>query len=182
MPEDATIAEVDAHCHRLIARIRELRPSGPIIYRPKPSSPGRVAGADTEFAYKTRAGVHKKDVGYDLDRAHVVVSYSSAIAYEAHRMGVPSIVLGPGPARPIMSTSLDDLEHPRLALGRGAPAMDQQPRLVPVHACGVPQRPRLGDDEGDARMYTVVTSFSPLGWNKYARAFVNSFYALFPPD
>ena len=115
VPEEATIADVDEHCHRLIARIRELAPERPIIYRPKPSSPGRTPAPNTEFAYKTREGVHKKDVGYDLERAHVVVSYSSAIAYEAHRMGVPSIVLGPGPARPIMSTSLDDLEHPRLA-------------------------------------------------------------------
>ena len=31
-------------------------------------------------------------------------------------------------------------------------------------------------------MYSVVTSFGPLGWNKYAKAFVDSFYQLFAPD
>ena len=30
-------------------------------------------------------------------------------------------------------------------------------------------------------MYTVVTSFGPLGWNKYAKAFVDSFYEHFDP-
>jgi hypothetical protein len=112
--EDATIADVDAHCEGLVRHIRQLT-DRPVIYRPKPSSPNRTPIGGTEFAYKTRVGVHKKDVGYDLERAHVVVSYSSAICYDAHRIGVPSIVLGGGPARPISSTSLDDIENPRLA-------------------------------------------------------------------
>ena len=115
VPEEATIYEIDVQLHKLVMQIRELAPGRPIIYRPKPSSPNRTAAPETEFAYKTRQGVHKKDVGYDLERAHVVVSYSSAISYEAHRLGIPSIVLGQGPARPIMSTSLDEVEHPRLA-------------------------------------------------------------------
>lgn len=115
VPEHATIGDVDKHCEELVKRIEGLAPGRPVIYRPKPSSKGRHAIEGTEFAYKGRAGVHHKDVGHDLERAHVVVSYSSAICYDAHRIGVPSIVLGGGPARPISSTSLDDIEGPRLA-------------------------------------------------------------------
>lgn len=114
VPETATIADIDAHFKRLVEQIRQLT-DRPVIYRPKPSSPNRTGISGTEFAYKTRQGVNKKDVRYDLDRAHVVVSYSSAISYDAHKIGVPSIVLAGGPARPISSTSLDDIENPRLA-------------------------------------------------------------------
>jgi hypothetical protein len=115
VPESATIGDIDAHCARLVAKIRDIAPHRPVIYRPKPSSKGRKALDGTEFAYKGRTGVHIKDVGHDLDRAHAVVTYNGAISFDAHRLGIPSIVLGSGPGRPISSTSLDEIENPYLA-------------------------------------------------------------------
>ncbi len=113
IPDDAPSSEVDHHCERLIFKIKSMT-DRPVIYRPKPSSPGREAIEGTEFA-RNRDGVHKKDYSYDLNRAWTVVTYNGAICYDANRMGIPSIVLGSGPARPICSTSLDDIEHPHLA-------------------------------------------------------------------
>lgn len=108
------LGDRDQRMRRLIKRIEEISPGRPIIYRPKPSSKDATAIEGTEYA-RGRAGVHVKDLRPDLERAHVVITYNGAICYDANRVGVPSIVLGSGPARPISSTSLDDLEHPRLA-------------------------------------------------------------------
>lgn len=108
------LGDPDERARALVKQLEALTPERPIIYRPKPSWKAARQIEGTEFA-RGRAGVHVKDVKHDLERAHVVVSYSSAICYDAHRIGIPSIVLGGGPARPISSTSLDDIEHPRLA-------------------------------------------------------------------
>jgi len=113
VPESADIGDVDAHCRKVVRRIQACAPGRPIIYRPKPSSKGRQAIEGSEFA--RNRGVPLKDLGHDLDRAWAVVTYNGAICYDANRVGVPSIVLGSGPARPISSTSLEELENPRLA-------------------------------------------------------------------
>jgi hypothetical protein len=115
VPESATIEDVDAHCKALVKKIEEIAPGHPVIYRPKPSSRGREGIEGTEFAYKTRAGVAAKDYAHDLNRAHCVVTYNGAISYDANRMGIPSIVLGSAPARPISSTLLSEIWMPRLA-------------------------------------------------------------------
>lgn len=99
--------------------VEAVRGSGrPIIYRPKPSWDDKETGAvqieGTEWA-RGRPGVGDKDFAYDLRRAHVVITYSSSLCFDAALFGVPSIVLGGAIARPISSTSLDDLENPRVA-------------------------------------------------------------------
>lgn len=117
VPEDAPRSALDEHCEKLIKRMREIT-SRPVIYRPKPSdlSAGKgrkpIAGTETSIG---RKNVNKKDWAYDVERAHAVVTYNGAICVDAHRIGVPSIVLGSAPARPIMSTKLEELEHPYLA-------------------------------------------------------------------
>jgi hypothetical protein len=113
IPEEATIRDVDVVCTRLVSRIKQIT-NRRVIYRPKPSSPDRRPIAGTEWA-RERAGVNKKDVFHDLERASAVVTVNGAICYDAHRIGVPSIVLGSGPARPISSIALEELEQPRLA-------------------------------------------------------------------
>lgn len=98
--------------------IEKIRGSGRhIIYRPKPSwdgEGGAVPIEGTEYA-RGRPGIDVKDVAYDLRRAHVVITFTSSLCFDAVLFGVPSIVLGCAIARPISSTSLEDLETPRLA-------------------------------------------------------------------
>lgn len=118
IPESGTAEDVDRHCQRVIERLQDITARS-IIYRPKPSSKGRQAIEGTEWARERRdsAGreVNKKDVSHDLERASCVVTYNGAISWDAHRIGVPSIVLGSGPGRPISSTTLDDINFPRRA-------------------------------------------------------------------
>lgn len=113
VPENSTAADVDAHCRRIVERVQKIT-TRPVIYRPKPSSRGRAPIKGTEWA-RDRASVDKKDVSYDLDRASCVVTYNGAICWDANRIGVPSIILGGGPARPISSTTLEEINNPRLA-------------------------------------------------------------------
>lgn len=90
--------------------IKDLRgkTKRPIIYRPKPSWHGAVPIEGTEYS-------NGKDYRLAFARAHVLVTYGSNLCYDAALAGVPSIVLGEGIARPISSTSLDEVENPRLA-------------------------------------------------------------------
>lgn len=89
--------------------IDQLKGCGrPIIYRPKPSWRDAKPIKGTEYSTG-------KDFRPAFARSHVLVTYGSNLCYDAVLAGVPSIVLGEGIARPISSTSLDDIESPRLA-------------------------------------------------------------------
>lgn len=91
------------------ALVEQLRGCGrPIIYRPKPSWRDATPIEGTEFS-------RDKDIRPDLRRAHVLITFGSNACFDAVLAGVPAIVLGDGIARPISSTSLDDLENPRRA-------------------------------------------------------------------
>ena len=47
-----------------------------------------------------------------LKNAHCLVTYGSCTSVNALLAGVPAICLGPNPARPVCSRSLDDIENP----------------------------------------------------------------------
>lgn len=91
----------------LIRAIRALTPR-PIIYRPKPSwhDAEAVSGAIFDFGMKTSFRATIED-------AWCVVTHGSIASVEAITGGVPCIILGHAVARPISSTSLDDLPGPR---------------------------------------------------------------------
>ena len=92
----------------VIAEIK-TKSDRPIIYRPKPSWTGAVPIEGTEYDHGS------KDYTAIFARAHALVTYGSNLCYDAALAGVPSIVLGQGVARPISSTSLEEIENPRLA-------------------------------------------------------------------
>ena len=54
-------------------------------------------------------------VGQLMPNAHALVTHGSYISVDALLHGVPSIILGPMVTRPISSTSLAEIERPRLA-------------------------------------------------------------------
>lgn len=80
-----------------------------LIYRPKPSWKEAVPINGARFS--------KGDEGIDdvLRGAHALVTHGSNSCFEAMLAGVPSIVLGDAVAKPISSTSIDDIENPKLA-------------------------------------------------------------------
>lgn len=91
----------------LVASIRR-HTARPIVYRPKPSWKEAQPVAGAEF---DRGGRLEKQ----LARAHVVVTYGSAVVLESLLAGVPSIVLGNAPTRAICSTDIGDIERPLMA-------------------------------------------------------------------
>lgn len=80
-----------------------------ILYRPKPSWKDAVPVPGTIFDDIERS------IESALKGAHALVTYGSNSCYEAVLAGIPCIVLGDAVARPISSTSLDDIEKPRQA-------------------------------------------------------------------
>lgn len=75
----------------------------PIVYRPKPSWADAVPIAGTIFSRPPEA------LGSLLRGAHALVTHGSHAAIDAILAGVPAVVLGPGAARPVASTSLEDI-------------------------------------------------------------------------
>lgn len=80
----------------------------PVLYRPKPSY---MDAKEIEAAEMRRAG----RINDALRDVHAVVTHGSNACFEAVCAGVPCIILGGGVARPISSTSLDDINSPYLA-------------------------------------------------------------------
>jgi hypothetical protein len=89
-------------------RVRDSGPTREIIYRPKPSWRDAVPVQGTRFSTGDETLV---DI---LKDAHVMITHGSNACFEAVLLGVPCIVLGDGVAKPISSTSLDDIEKPLL--------------------------------------------------------------------
>ena len=79
-----------------------------IHYRPKPSY--RDAEPVSNALFDRRGAMHDAMKG-----VHAVVTHGSNACFEAVCAGIPCIVLGPGVARPISSTSLDEIERLRMA-------------------------------------------------------------------
>ena len=80
-----------------------------IVYRPKPSWQAAEPVAGTSYSPREDS-IHKL-----LRGAWCLVTAGSNAAFDAILAGVPAIILGNAIARPISSTSLDDIENPRLA-------------------------------------------------------------------
>lgn len=90
--------------------IKELLPRGrPIIYRPKPSWKEAVEIKGSIFSRG------KESIMDVLAGAHALVTHGSNATFEAMLAGIPSIVLGEAVAKPISSTSLTEIEDPRIA-------------------------------------------------------------------
>ena len=96
----------------LVNEIR-ARTDRPIIYRPKPSWSKATPIEGT--IYSTRKSQDYPNLFDTLRKAHCLITHGSNSCFEAMIYGVPSIVLGDGIARPISSTSLDEIENPKLA-------------------------------------------------------------------
>lgn len=79
-----------------------------IIYRPKPSWKDATPIDGSEFS-------HNGTIRPFMDDAFVLVTYGSNACFDALRAGVPSVILGDGITRSLSSTSLADIDNPRLA-------------------------------------------------------------------
>ncbi len=91
--------------------VRELRQSTerPLVYRPKPS------WSDAVPIIKTTYSGPEEHIGRALTGAWVTVTHGSNACFESVLAGIPCIILGDAVAKPISSTSLGDIENPRLA-------------------------------------------------------------------
>lgn len=90
--------------------VRDLRgeTDRKLIYRPKPSWKEAVPVKKAGFSRPPTS------LAAELDRAHVLITHGSNACFEAILAGVPCIVLGDAVARPISSTSLSEVEAPRI--------------------------------------------------------------------
>jgi hypothetical protein len=86
----------------------EGRTKRPIIYRPKRSWKDAVPITGSKMDKDS-------DLNEQLARAHCLVTHGSNACFEAMLAGVPSIILGDAVAKPISSTSVMEIEKPRLA-------------------------------------------------------------------
>lgn len=92
----------------LVKHIRALT-DRPIIYRPKPSWRDAKPVPGTEFSQ------NRHELWDCMKRSHVMITHSSNACFDAVLAGLPAIVLGEGIAKPISSTSVEDIDHPRRA-------------------------------------------------------------------
>jgi hypothetical protein len=103
------LADPTMYAKKVRGWIRERDQERLIVYRPKPS--WRDAKPVVGMEYSTSA----QSMTECLQGAHVMVTHGSNACFEAVMAGVPCIVLGDAVAKPISSTSLDELDAPRLA-------------------------------------------------------------------
>jgi hypothetical protein len=96
------------YARELARQVRDMGWSGEIFYRPKPSMPDIVPVEGTTLS-------RHKYIGQVLAGAHALVTFGSNACFEAMLAGVPSIVLGDAVMRPISSTQIESIMHPRLA-------------------------------------------------------------------
>lgn len=81
----------------------------PIHYRPKPSWKDAVPIDNTTWSGR------EQGIMDALWNAHCLVTHGSNSCFEAMLEGIPSIILGEAVMKPISSTSLKEIESPRLA-------------------------------------------------------------------
>lgn len=94
---------------KIIRQTRSLQPEREVIYRPKPSWQDAVPIKGSTFS-KGKSSIY--DV---LDGAHALITHGSNACFEAMLLGVPSVILGDAVAKPISSTTIDEIAAPRLA-------------------------------------------------------------------
>lgn len=85
----------------------------PVIYRPKPSWSAAEPVEGARFSWQKSK--QPEGIARDLRGAHALVTHGSAAVLDAVLAGVPTVVLGHAVTRPISSTSLAEVDDPRLA-------------------------------------------------------------------
>lgn len=98
--------EPTAYAENIVQEVRK-HTDRPIIYRPKPSWDDRKPVPQTIYMGHRSTKFNelvKKDV-------YALITHSSNAALEANLYGIPTIVLGEGIARPISSTSIEDINN-----------------------------------------------------------------------
>jgi hypothetical protein len=101
------------YAQELVREIR-LRTDRPIVYRPKPQWREAEAVEGAAFShYSVKTKGHR--IRMDLDHCHAMVTHGSGACLEAVLAGVPVICLGSAIATCISSTSLNEIEVPRVA-------------------------------------------------------------------
>ena len=93
---------------KVVKQIQNAAPGRRIVYRPKPSWKEAVPIEGTEFS---RQG----DIYDVLENAWALVTHGSNAVFEAIVEGVPCIVLGDAVAKPISSSTIEEIESPILA-------------------------------------------------------------------
>lgn len=96
------------YARKLIKAIGRLS-ERPICYRPKPTWKEAVPIKGARFSPATESFQSA------ASGAWAVVTHGSNAGFDAILTGIPSIVLGNGIARPVSSTSLEEVENPYLA-------------------------------------------------------------------
>lgn len=80
-----------------------------MIYRPKPSWHGAYPLKRARFSKQPES------LSTLLESAWALVTHGSNASFDAIMAGVPCVILGDAVAKPISSTSLDEIESPRMA-------------------------------------------------------------------
>lgn len=107
----AGIEDATSWVQSLVARLREMTDK-PIIYRPKPTW---LTAPEVEGASFSHGKAERHMLPARMRQSRVMIVHSSNACFDAVLDGLPVIVLGEAAARPISSTSIDDLRRPRLA-------------------------------------------------------------------
>ncbi len=91
--------------------VRELRAitERPLVYRPKPS------WSEATPILKTRFSDSSESIIDVLTNAWAVVTHGSNACFEAVISGIPCTVLGDGVAKPLSSTTISEIEAPKMA-------------------------------------------------------------------
>ncbi len=93
---------------KVVKQIAAAMPGHPIVYRPKPSWREAVPIDGTIFS---QGG----DILEVLEGAWALVTHGSNACFEAVLTGIPCVILGDAVAKPISSTTLEELPGPKLA-------------------------------------------------------------------
>lgn len=103
------LPEPNDYARQIVKGIRSTGSERPIVYRPKPSWPDAKPVKHASFS------VYPESLAQAMAGAHAVVTYGSNACFEAVCAGVPCVVLGDAVAKPLSSTTFEDIESPRLA-------------------------------------------------------------------
>lgn len=95
----------------LVRHIRSMT-DRPIIYRPKPTW---MSAPPVDGASFSHGKIERHMLPVRMRQSRVMIVHSSNACFDAVLEGLPVIVLGEAAARPISSTSIKDLERPRMA-------------------------------------------------------------------
>lgn len=101
-------------------KVREIRGHSArrLIYRPKPT------WLEAQPIPKTVFSRPPQTLTQDMDGAHCLVTHGSNACFDALLSGIPTVIIGDGVTRPISTTDLAAIEHPRV------PTDDQRLQLL----------------------------------------------------